>query len=485
MNRKDNQARTSKQVQMKPDELHDVIYRLMSDHKYDQAQNLLGQMLNVMPRDVAAWIKLGVCYRMAKQFDAAESCYKKAQILQPDMGSLKSNYANLLSDMQRYDEAIKMAEEALAEKPDDVGLQKNLAFTYRENKQFEKSLEILQNIYKADPKHHDIRFEIAFVMLYLQKYEEAWDLYEYRARSGFSQMVLKGDIARYNGQDLTGKKLLVLGEQGFGDSLLMLRFLPELSQRAQRVDMLVNSALHPLLQDLDVHLVDESNLQVSSYDYCIEMMGLPRLLGKDWTKWPMQPQLSVPDRSKKKFSYIGTSVPENTLKVGVVWSGSVTFKQNHKRSVSYERFLGLSKDLPGAQFFSFQKGPREIDMDDFGRGSIIPLGHMFNDFSETAAALNEMDLIVMTDSAVAHLAGSLGVPVLNLVNYKPYWLYFPETPKTNIYASWRFIRQKRPGDWDQVFNDAERLLTDLISAQAKKPLDRAGILKIIDKKLKA
>lgn len=478
------QSAQQKRVQMTPEQLHELTYKLMTANKYDEAEDILQQMLDAVPMDANGWVKLGICYRMAKKYDAAESCYQKAYAISPALPSLDSNYANLLSDMERYDEAIPLAEKVLAEKPDDVGLQKNLAFCYREDKQFDKALELLRKIYAEDPKHPQIRFELAFVMLYMGLFDEAWDHYEFRPRSGFSQMVLKGEIPRYNGESLKDKKLLVLGEQGFGDTILMLRFLPDLIKKAGRVDLLVNPALHPLLQNLDVHLVAEENIQAKSYDYCIEMMGLPRLIEKDWANWPKQPELSIPDRSLEKFARIEKQIPPETLKIGIVWSGSVTFKQNHKRSAGFERFADLVRANPEAQFYSFQKGPREDDLKTYGRGSMLPLGHLFEDFSETAAALKQMDLIIMTDSAVAHLAGTLDVPVLNLLNYKPYWLYFPEEKTTALYDSWRFIRQKKSADWDQVFGDTQKILTALIKANTKKRLNAKALLKVIDKTLK-
>ena len=143
----------------------------------------------------------------------------------------------------------------------------------------------------------------------------------------------------------------------------------------------------------------------------------------------------------------------------------MTFANNRKRAVSAERFLPLA-EIPGIQLYSLQKGPREKDLDTSGAGALIPeLGPHLNDFSETAAVLKELDLVIMTDSSVAHLAGSLDVPVWNLLSYRPYWLYLSERQDCPWYSSMRLFRQPVPGDWDSVFKKVGEELKKRVAAQ--------------------
>ena len=166
----------------------------------------------------------------------------------------------------------------------------------------------------------------------------------------------------------------------------------------------------------------------------------------------------------------------------------MTFQQNAKRAVSIERFLKLAAKHPEIQFYSFQTGERDVDMNRYGLGTMIPMGHMFDNFSETSAALDYMDLVIMTDSSLTHLCGHQGVPQLDLLNFRPYWLYFPETRTTPLYDGTRFIRQQEPGDWDGVFENTDKLLTKLQSEKTaynakEKDLTRADVLKILDKEM--
>jgi hypothetical protein len=137
--------------------------------------------------------------------------------------------------------------------------------------------------------------------------------------------------------------------------------------------------------------------------------------------------------------------------VGIIWSGSVTFKRNRKRAVSLERFLPLAT-IPGVQLYSLQKGPCEKEVAEHGaQGLILEFGPHLNDFADTAAVLKELDLVIMTDSSVAHLAGTVGCPVWNLLCSHAYWIYLSEHADCLWYKSMRLFRQPLPGDWDGVF----------------------------------
>lgn len=153
------------------------------------------------------------------------------------------------------------------------------------------------------------------------------------------------------------------------------------------------------------------------------------------------------------------------FKVGIVWSGSVTFKGNRKRAVSLRRFLRFA-EIPGVQLYSLQKGPCELELADAGaQGLILELGPHLNDFADTASVLKQLDLVIMTDSSVAHLAGSLDCPVWNLLPYHAYWLYLSERDDSPWYPSMTLIRQTEPGNWDTVFKEVAEKLQHAVLAK--------------------
>ena len=217
------------------------------------------------------------------------------------------------------------------------------------------------------------------------------------------------------------------------------------------------------------------------FDYQISVMSLPGVFGTTLQNIPLITKLSIapviPLNSKKILDAAGEK-----LKVGIVWSGSVTFKGNRKRAVSIDRFIPLTS-IPGVQFYSLQKGPCEKDLYEAGADSLIwDLSPDLNDFTDTAAILEELDLVIMTDSSVAHLAGSLNCPIWNLLNYKPYWLYLNHREDCPWYPSMRLFRQNEPGNWDSVFKKVAAELEKAVIMKKtgiwEKPIRQTSLEKI-------
>jgi ADP-heptose:LPS heptosyltransferase len=263
--------------------------------------------------------------------------------------------------------------------------------------------------------------------------------------------------------EIKDKKILLIAEQGYGDTILAARFIPRI--RALGVTHLAfecKPELQPIFSQLPIDeyfAPQQAEYEKSHFDYYCPLMSLMGVLAVDLTNIPLPVAISIPDAAREKFHFIKSQYA-GKLKIGIVWSGSLTFKDNDKRACSLESFLQLT-ELPNIQLFSLQKGEREKDIDRLHANPlVINLGDKLATFGDTAAAVDAMDLIVMTDSSVAHLAGSLGKPIMNLQQYKPYWLYYPESETTPWYPSMRIIRQQNPGDWDGVFIQLKKRLAN-------------------------
>ncbi|HAA92255.1 MAG TPA: hypothetical protein DCE33_07395, partial [Rhodospirillaceae bacterium] len=223
-----------------------------------------------------------------------------------------------------------------------------------------------------------------------------------------------------------------------------------------------------------------------NYDFYCPMMSLPGHFATTRNSIPKPLEFNIPEDALERFAPM-EPLASGRLKVGVIWSGSVTFKNNHERAVDVSRFIDLAVRQPNAEFVSLQVGPRAVDLHEAMADTLITdLSGMLTDFSMTAALLKRLDLIVMTDSSVAHLAGTIGTPVLNLLNYRPYWLYMPEKPTTPWYKSMRFIRQSEPEQWDSVFDQASMVLEALCDQKRKNKgqITHAQVLKGIDRALR-
>ena len=174
------------------------------------------------------------------------------------------------------------------------------------------------------------------------------------------------------------------------------------------------------------------------------------LFGTEMDSIPSLPALYIPEAPPPEAQRL-LDLGKDDFKVGIVWSGSPTYASNYKRATSFARFLPLAS-IPGVQLYSLQKGPAEQELVDAGaQGIVLELGPHMRDFADTAAALKQLDLVIMTDSSVAHLAGAITCPVWNLLCNGSYWVYFTEREDCPWYPSMRLFRQQQPGDWDSVF----------------------------------
>jgi len=431
------------------------------------AEPMYRQILAVSPRDDRIWSNLGSANRTMGRYEAAVVAQKRALQLKPDHAGYWSNLGNVLKDMDRVEEALEAHNKAVSLDPKSAGNYHHRGISYRESCQPEAAIADFERAIRLDPSNHDFRWDRAIMLLQIGRYEEGWTGYEWRYRLPQAPP-RRPDIPRWLGEKIPGKRLVIHPEQGFGDTLLATRFLKMVKDRSEaEVVLLTKPPLMPLLQGLaGVDRLHPLEDPIREMDYSASLLDLPRVLRIDESNLPPPPAFNIPEASRAKARQL-LAPAKGLFKVGVVWSGSVTFKNNRKRASSVERFIRFG-EVPGVQLVSLQKGPREHELDESGaNGVMIDAGRRVNDFSETAAVIEELDLVIMTDSSVAHLTGSLGKPIWNLLNFMPYWLYKLKTNRCAWYPSMRLFRQPKPAVWDPVFEEVEAALLEAVRAKSE------------------
>lgn len=444
----------------------------LKDGKLAQAASLYRAALTLDPAHFAAWMNLGTCLRRMGHLDAAIVAGERARALQPDNTGCLTNLGNALVDASRIDEALALQRQALTLAPDDLLIKRNLAVCLREAGVFDEAYAHFTALIAHFPDDANLPWEQALCHLYRGDYAQGWPAFESRWK--LPAMTARWPhIARWHGENLAGKQLLLTEEQGFGDTLLCSRYLPLLIAQAGTngsVTLACKKPLHRLLSAISgltlttIEDVEKDARQAGRYDCQAAMMSLPGLFKTDLGNIPAPPPLTA---NVGLPPVVAQALKAGTgrLKVGIIWSGSVTFANNRKRSVTADRFMPLA-GIDGVELYSLQKGPREHDLRAMGGTGIIhEIGPHFEDFAQTATALRQLDLVIMTDSAVAHLAGSLGVPVWNLLHDRPYWLYLQDRMDCPWYASMTLYRQPKPGDWDSVFAKVADDLRQLAAAK--------------------
>ena len=414
-------------------------------------------LVKATPEDPKAWTILGVALRSNGQPASAIVAYLRALALMPEQGGVLSNLGNALKDVGRLDEAVAAHYRAVKLEPRNTTTWQNLGVALRERGDLRDALAAFQHVLNLAPEHVTAHTDSAQIHLMLGEFAEGWSQFEWRWKLAELRPPNYRQ-PRWDGGDLPEGTILLWPEQGFGDTLLGARYVPMVKERVGRVIVGCQAPLERLFRTIpgvDDVLVVGSTLP--EFDVQCPYLSLPGIFGTDLDSVPPPVPIGISEECREKFAPIFAPYAD-ALKVGIVWSGSVTFKANHLRSTSIERFLPFA-EVPGVQLFSLQKGPRAPDLDRVrGRSLIVDLAPHLDDFADTAAAIEGLDLVIMTDSSVAHLSGALGRPVWNMLAYVPYWLYLRDRTDSPWNPSMRLFRQPRPGDWDAVFAEVKEAL---------------------------
>lgn len=418
--------------------------------RLDEAFPLYREHLRQTPSDAHAWTNLGALLRKRGQHDAAALCQRRAHALAPDDAAILGNLGNALHDSDALDEALEVRRALVAARPGAAEAHAMLSATLRGLGRAREAVAAADAGLRVAPGDGELRVQRALSLLAAHDWRAGFEAFGARWETG-ELMRAACPVPEWQGEDPAGKRILVLPEQGFGDALLMTRFLPELAARGAEVLLAAKPALMRLFDGLPgVSRLMTTGAAWPDADFSAHMMDLPRWLGMPDDGPPPSPPLTVPDRSRARAARL-TAPFAGRLRVGVCWSGSVTYRANFKRSFGPERFLPLA-GIPDVQLFSLYKGPLlEAFRADPASALIVDASGADRDFADAAATILEMDLVITMDTAVAHLAGALGKPVWNLLAYAPFWLYGPSGAGTPWHPSMRLIRQARPGDWDGVF----------------------------------
>lgn len=400
------------------------ILTAMGDHI--EALKWYRAALKFIPKTAGIWNNLGTAFTKVKFFKAAISCQRRAINISGEEAFIHHNLGLAYSEAGLHGEAV-------------------VAFT--------RALEL-------DAHFHLARWDRARSYLFLGNYRQGWADYEVRLVTGqIPKRTIRSE--KWDGSSYAGKRLALLAEQGFGDTLWVLRYLPMVKALGGELFVECQPSLVALIESLKIadRVIPLGELLPQADLHCY-LCSLPGLLSPDLALVALSAYISVPPEGARKFQPI-IERAAGRLKVGIVWSGSVSFDRNDTRALPLQRLL-QAVDFPWVQLYSLQKGPPERELIELAqRHSIIDVAPDLGDFADTAAVVSEMDLIIMTDSAVAHLAGALGKPVWLLLGYSAHWLWLLDRSDSPWYQTLRLFRPRVEGDWDYVLDNVATELIQL------------------------
>lgn len=436
---------------------------------YVAALKLIDQAILLSPANGVAHSNKGNILKELGRYPEASTSFDDAIRLLPDYAEAYNNKGNLLQDLQQYEDSLIWYDKAIALNPEYVE-----AYCNKGNalEWLHRSQEAMANFDKAtsiDPQHIDAYWQKAMNQLVNGNFELGWQNYESRWAKSNPVVFQYPHIPRLEAnQNLSGKKILVWAEQGLGDTLQFCRYIKLLALTGAKVTFSVPpqllAILRPLLKYCDLKSNEE--LIELEFDFQTPLMSLPLVFRTTNDSIPNEtPYLSSDNLGKTKVQAVVK--PTSALKVGVVWSGGARlihsdgYSDFQRRNIRLEQIASL-KEVLGVDFYSLQKGePAESDLTVKQTQvwpNIINCAPLLNDFSDTAALLDSLDLLISVDTSTAHLAGALGKPVWILNRYDSCWRWLRGREDSPWYPSAKIYHQKTPGDWAEVI---ERVKADL------------------------
>jgi tetratricopeptide (TPR) repeat protein len=425
-----------------------------------EAATLLGLALQLQPDLAEAHSSLGSILRdLGRPEEAAASC-RRAIALKPQLAQAHCNLGVLMEDAGRSEEAIGCYRKALEIQPAFAAARANLGSSLMSVGEVREAGEQLREALRLDPGLERARFAQAHLALLQGDYATGLPLYEARFGQGVLHSMYAGLRGRmqtfrgaqqWRGERVEGGTLLLWTEQGLGDSLMMMRYLPLLKERGFGKVLLYCdrelARLAGMLEQVDEVTTRERPPPLGQFDLHCPVMSLPLAFGTRLDSIPRQvPYLRVPDSLQRFWAQRLAAAPG--ARIGLVWAGGSLYPRNPQRSLRFAQFAPLLA-IEGARFVSLQQGAAAREIAE----SVAPLSDWMDeckDLIDTAALMCQLDLVITVDTSMAHLAGALGKPVWMLNRFESEWRWLLEREDSPWYPTMRIFRQPAPGRWDEV-----------------------------------
>ena len=451
-------------LEIEPDNVSGTRYlvQCLQDNDRDraEAEARLKHVLGIDPENAAIWIQLGaILANDDKRFDEAEEAFRKGLELAPMAPSAYHNYGiikRLRGDLEESKELLEHANKLM---PSDTDYAFSLMLCHLFREDLDSALEWVNQSIKYDPENNAAQVYLAFILFLQGKMREGWTQYESRLKlSEFKN--LNFGRPRWEGEDLNGETVLVLREQGMGDNIQFIRYAQQVAERGGEVVVYTWEHLSELFRSVEGVTTVTTAIPAPKYFHRFTpLLSLPYTLETDESNIPCEvPYMKAPDAdistwAEKLSSYSG-------LLVGLVWRGNPLLVNDRFRSAPLRDMCHLLT-VPGVTFFSLMK-ERDVDTEPLPDG-LNELGHEFDNFTDTAAAIQNLDLVISVDTSVCHLAGALARPVWTLLAKGPDFRWGLTGETTPWYPTMKLYRQTQLGIWDDVLDRIRNDLQDLVA----------------------
>ncbi len=428
---------------------------------YKEATPYFDASIKLDVRNEEAYFGRGLAYLALKQFEAAYADFQAATKIKPSYTNAYINMGIALRNLGRFDDALEAYQLALSLNNQNPEILNNKGLLLVDIQRFDEALECYQQAITLAPDFDEVYWNQSHLHLLLGDYKQGWPLYEYRWKSVQQASFRNLSKPLWLGEEsIAGKKLFIYPEQGLGDFIQFLRYVTKIEKLGAKVILEVPLSLMALVEEmhLDCVLV-KPDQGVQAYDYHCPIMSLPLAFKTELDTIPSPiPYLAA---SQEKIKQWKARVNQENFNVGLVWSGASGHQHDHLRSIALEKLQPLMT-LP-ATYHALQKEFRETDQPVLKKLDNLKTYHsLLNDFSETAALIAQMDLVIAVDTSVAHLAGAMGKECWLLLPYSPDFRWLLERLDSPWYPTMTLFRQSRFNDWTSVVEGVKEKISQKI-----------------------
>jgi tetratricopeptide (TPR) repeat protein len=497
-------------IQLQPENIaacNNLGNALRDTGRLDEAIAVLQRAIQIKPHVAVSHHNLAIALEQTNQLDAAIASYRRAIELQPDYGNARLNLANVMIkkgdlnsaidnlrqtiqrlpdfaqahanlgsafiNARRLNDAIASLQRAIELNPTYAEAHSNLGIALREIGQLDQSITSMQRAIQLRPDLAGAHYNLSLALLARGDFQQGWEEYEWRWKYPTSQPTLSPQTFAqplWDGTPLQARTLLIHAEQGFGDAIQFVRYLPLAVQRGGKIIFQCRPELQRLFQTIPGGCeIIARGQPLPPFDLHCPLLSLPRIFRTTLTTIPSTvPYLSPEPQLVEAWSRtLGPA--DRPLRIGLAWAGNPQFAMDQTRSISLQQLAAFAA-VQGVKFFGLQKDPAAQHAKHPPAGlKLVDLGPQLKDFADTAAVMSLLDLIITTDTSVPHLAGALGEPVWVMLQFVPDFRWLVDRPDSPWYPSMRLFRQPAPGDWDSVIAQVVEALSLWIPNRKNKP----------------
>jgi hypothetical protein len=439
--------------------------------RFNEAAGICNDVLDTSPDHAPALALLGMIAAHTNDPERGITMLERAIGVRPGVASWYANLSALYRMVYRMQDALRVGQEAIRLDPQNADHLVNLSLVFTDVDDREHAIACLLRALGLKPAHADGHLALGQNLLAMGDFEPGWKEYEWRNLTEAGKGTLpKMTSATWNGMRIRNGRLLMVGDQGYGDTIQFARYIPLIADRCQEIILGCSAEMGPLLSTMPgVNQYCHRWTDVPGHAAHCRLSSVPYLVH------------TMPDTIPAKVPYLfaeqariaawrtrldGT-LPAGVPRIGLAWTGRPTHPNDRRRSMPLARLVPLAS-AGRTCFVSLQKPIPEKDKESLTQfPDMVDLSEDLKDFGETAAVVSNLDLVITVDTATGHLAGALGKPVWIMLPKASDWRWLLKRSDSPWYPTARLFRQETPGAWDPVVQDIASALTEWLRANAQ------------------